>query len=122
AALFARDGWSVVVELCLLALAGAGFGAGYSPVIARAIAQVPAGRAQDASGVLNTTVQLSFALGVATVGSYFLGALGQQSQGTADAFAGAGLLCAVSAVVALVAAGGLLLVERRSAASGVRAL
>jgi predicted MFS family arabinose efflux permease len=65
-------GWSDASALPLLALAGAGFGAGYSQVIARAVAGVPAARAHDASGLFNTINMLGFALGVATLGSAYL--------------------------------------------------
>jgi MFS family permease len=66
------DTWSDATALPLLALAGAGFGAGYSQVIARAVAGVPAARAHDASGLFNTINMLGFALGVATLGSAYL--------------------------------------------------
>jgi MFS family permease len=69
----ATDGaWNDAVALPLLALAGAGFGAGYSQVITRAIAGVPLERAHDASGLFNTINMLGFALGVATLGSAYL--------------------------------------------------
>lgn len=69
----AADGsWSDATALPLLALAGAGFGAGYASVITRAIAGVPLERAHDASGLFNTINMLGFALGVATLGSAFL--------------------------------------------------
>lgn len=68
----AGDGWSDATALPLLALAGAGFGAGYSQVISKAIAAVPAAQAHDASGLFNTINMLGFALGVATLGSAFL--------------------------------------------------
>jgi MFS family permease len=64
--------WSDAAALPLLALAGAGFGAGYSQVITRAIAGVPMEQAHDASGLFNTINMLGFALGVATLGSAFL--------------------------------------------------
>jgi hypothetical protein len=69
----AGDGaWSDAETLPLLLLAGAGFGAGYSQVITRSIAGVPAAQAHDASGLFNTINMLGFALGVATLGSAFL--------------------------------------------------
>ncbi|HET6509804.1 MAG TPA: MFS transporter [Baekduia sp.] len=64
--------WSDAEALPLLALAGAGFGAGYSQVITRSIAGVPAAQAHDASGLFNTINMLGFALGVATLGSAYL--------------------------------------------------
>lgn len=69
----AGDGaWRDAEALPLLLLAGAGFGAGYSQVITRSIAGVPAAQAHDASGLFNTINLLGFALGVATLGSAFL--------------------------------------------------
>jgi MFS family permease len=65
-------GWSDAEALPLLALAGAGFGAGYSQVITRSIAGVPLTQAHDASGLFNTINMLGFALGVATLGSAYL--------------------------------------------------
>ena len=70
--LVADGAWSDAEALPLLALAGAGFGAGYSQVITRAIAGVPPARAHDASGLFNTINMLGFALGVATLGSAYL--------------------------------------------------
>jgi hypothetical protein len=71
--LLAHDGvWHDALMLPLLAIAGAGFGAGYSPVLARTLAGVPAVSARDASGLFTTVNQLSYALGVATIGSQFL--------------------------------------------------
>jgi MFS family permease len=64
--------WSDAVALPLLALAGAGFGAGYSQVVTRSIADVTADRAHEASGLFNTINMLAFALGIATLGSAFL--------------------------------------------------
>jgi MFS family permease len=68
-------GWSDAEALPLLLLAGAGFGAGYSQVITRAISDVPADQAHEASGLFNTINMLGFALGVATLGSAFLSAV-----------------------------------------------
>ncbi len=68
--------WSDAEALPLLALAGAGFGAGYSQVITRSIAGVAPEHAHDASGLFNTINMLGFALGVATLGSVFLSAVG----------------------------------------------
>ena len=41
--------------------------------MATAVASVPARRARDASGVLTTAVQMSYAVGLTVLGSYFLG-------------------------------------------------
>ena len=93
--LAARHGaWDAAVQLPLLAVAGAGFGTGFSPLIARAISDVPAQAAPDASGLVNTAVQLCFALGVATIGSAFLDqATAMTAAVTGHAFAIAAYAC-----------------------------
>jgi MFS family permease len=68
-----HSGWHPVSSAALLALAGAGYGVGFSPVMATAVASVPARRARDASGILTTAVQMSYAVGLTVLGSYFLG-------------------------------------------------
>jgi EmrB/QacA subfamily drug resistance transporter len=112
----AADGgsWHDALMLPILAVAGAGFGAGYSPVIARAVAGVPAEKARDASGLLTTAVQLFYALGVATIGSQFLSE--SQGSGTGHAFAIAAGACAVLGLVASVLAVALTRAEDRSRA------
>jgi EmrB/QacA subfamily drug resistance transporter len=112
----AADGgsWHDALMLPILAVAGAGFGAGYSPVIARAIAGVPAEKARDASGLLTTAVQLFYALGVATIGSQFLSSV--HGSGTGHAFAVAAGACAVLGLVASVLAIALTRAEERSRA------
>lgn len=105
--LAARDGaWDEALTLPLLALTGLGFGAGWSPVIGRMMTRVPLERAKDASGLLSTTIQLAFAVGVATIGSWFLGAVdapGPQETGAALAIAAvaSGVLAADAALAAV---------------------
>jgi hypothetical protein len=86
-------GWDLGVELPLLAVAGAGFGAGFTPAITRTVTGLPPANAPDASGLITTNVQLSYALGVSTIGSAFLGA-------RVDSFAGVAVACGVLALVA----------------------
>jgi hypothetical protein len=90
--------WHDALMLPLLAVAGAGFGAGYSPVIARAVAGVPVEKARDASGLLTTAVQLFYALGVATIGSQFLSMAHGDDSGRA--FSIAASACAALGIVA----------------------
>ncbi|HEU4976177.1 MAG TPA: MFS transporter [Baekduia sp.] len=98
----AGGSWRDELALPLLAVTGAGFGAGWSAVIGRMMGEVPAAHAQDASGLLTTTVQLCFAVGVATIGSVFLG---DAADGSAGAFAVAAVACGALALdAALVAA------------------
>jgi hypothetical protein len=70
-----------------------GFGAGFTPVITRMVTGLPPANAPDASGLITTNVQLSYALGVSTIGSAFLGA-------RVDSFAGVAVACGVLALVA----------------------
>jgi len=81
--------WSDAEALPLLLLAGAGFGAGYSQVITRAISDVPADQAHEASGLFNTINMLGFALGVATLGSAFLSEVDGGRGAAADVTGGA---------------------------------
>jgi hypothetical protein len=99
----ATDGsWSDAAALPLLALAGAGFGAGYSQVITRAIAGVPLERAHDASGLFNTINMLGFALGVATLGSAFLSAVGAPTAAeTGSAFEVVAIGCGTLSAIAV---------------------
>ncbi|QEC50651.1 MFS transporter [Baekduia soli] len=100
-----RGPWHEAPSLALLALAGAGFGAGYSQVITRSIAEVPAAHAHEASGVVNTTNMLGFALGVATPGSLFLSQAGGGGRPggahSATAFEAVALGCAALMVAAV---------------------
>jgi MFS family permease len=111
--------WHDALMLPILAIAGAGFGAGYSPVIARAVAGVPAAKARDASGLLTTAVQLFYALGVATIGSEFLSSV--HGSGTGHAFAIAAGACAALGVVASLLAIALSRAEDRSRARAAMA-
>jgi MFS family permease len=56
----------------LLAVYGAAFGAGFSPLVTQALVNVPSDEAADASGLLTTTIQLAQVIGVAVFGSLFL--------------------------------------------------
>ncbi|HEY6759646.1 MAG TPA: MFS transporter [Baekduia sp.] len=88
--------WSDAEALPLLLVAGAGFGAGYSQVITRSIAGVAPAQAHDASGLFNTINMLGFALGVATLGSAFLSAVGAPTPAeTGGAFEGVAIGCGV---------------------------
>jgi MFS family permease len=60
-----------LLPVILLVLGGA-LGAGYSPLVTHALAQVPLADAADASGLLTTAVQLGQVIGVAVFGSVFL--------------------------------------------------
>lgn len=76
-------GWDAPAGAALLGVAGAGFGCGYSPILARLVAGVPAENARDASGLFTAVNQLSFAIGVATIGSMFLARAADADTGSA---------------------------------------
>jgi EmrB/QacA subfamily drug resistance transporter len=65
--------WQPISSELLLALAGGGYGAGFSPVMTAALASVPPQRARDASGIMTTAIQVSYAVGLTALGSLFLG-------------------------------------------------
>ncbi len=52
---------------------GLGAGAGFAPLMARALAGVPPADAADASGLVTTMVQLAQVVGLAVFGSWYLG-------------------------------------------------
>lgn len=73
-ALALRDGGTGGAALFVgLTFFGAGMGAGFSPLMTRALAGVPMADAADASGVVATVVQLAQVVGVATFGTLMLG-------------------------------------------------
>jgi MFS family permease len=114
--------WHDAEALPLLALAGAGFGAGYSQVVSRGIAQVPTAHAHEASGVFNTINMLGFALGVAALGSVFLSAVDAPSATqTGAAFETVALGCAALLVAAFGLVRLLARVEATAQVSGSKA-
>src|SRR5262249_52341613 len=68
--------WHPASSAVLLALAGGGYGWGFSPVMTTAVARVPVERARDASGIITTAIQVSYAVGLTALGSLFLGKAG----------------------------------------------
>jgi len=101
AAATGAGGWNQALTLPLLAVAGAGFGAGYSPVITRTLAHVPPANARDASGLFNTVNQLSYAFGIATIGSVFLArTMAGNAVQTGPAIATAASACAALGLLA----------------------
>src|SRR5262249_4871052 len=71
-----QAGWQPAASALLLVLAGGGYGLGFSPVMTAAVARVPLERARDASGILTTSIQGSYAVGLTALGSLFLGRAG----------------------------------------------
>ncbi|MFC5663977.1 MFS transporter [Kitasatospora misakiensis] len=74
--LLLRDGSDIgAAPLLLTAVLGLLAGCAYAPLFARALAGVAPADAADASGVVVTAVQLGQVVGVAVLGSVFLGAV-----------------------------------------------
>jgi predicted MFS family arabinose efflux permease len=65
--------WHPLASELLLAVAGGGYGAGFSSMMTAAVAAVPPERAHDASGIMSTALQVSYAVGLTALGSLFLG-------------------------------------------------
>jgi MFS family permease len=65
-------GWHTDASAAILTVTGAGYGAAFSPMIAKTVARVPARLVPDASGMVGTTIQVAFVVGVAALGSYYL--------------------------------------------------
>src|SRR5262245_6644975 len=98
-----RADWHPAASAALLALAGGGYGLGFSPVMTAAVARVPLVRARDASGILTTGIQVSYAVGLTALGSLFLGQAGlDASNPSGHAFE---TVAMVLAVLALIGAG-----------------
>jgi MFS family permease len=68
-----QSAWHPLASELLLAVAGGGYGAGFSSMITAAVAAVPPERARDASGIMSTALQVSYAVGLTALGSLFLG-------------------------------------------------
>jgi EmrB/QacA subfamily drug resistance transporter len=88
-----------------LVLFGGGMGAGFSPLMTRALAGVPVADAADASGVLATVVQLAQVVGVATFGTVMLGL----AEAFTPAASGAAFAATALAMGGLMLAGGALI-------------
>lgn len=93
------------VHLCF-ALIGLGQGFTITPVMGLALSRVPATRAGEASGVVSCTFQVAQVIGVAALGSVFLGRA--ERAGSAAAAQLICLLIAAGLLLGLVAAGRLL--------------
>src|SRR5258705_4959770 len=66
-------------------LFGLGFGSSFSPLLTLALTHVAPADAADASGLLTTVTQLAQVVGVATLGSLYLGLLTSHPSGPATA-------------------------------------
>jgi len=114
----ALRGTTPVGPLFLAAQVPFGFGSGvaFSPLMARALAGVRPADAPDASGLLTTNVQLSQVLGVAGLGSLYLG-LAEHSASPAGADHAIMVTLLVEAAAAVVGAGVSLLLTRPAGAA-----
>ncbi|MGC7102927.1 MFS transporter [Amycolatopsis lurida] len=63
--------WHAASATLLLAIAGLGYGAAFSPLLGLTVAHVDTTRIADASGIATTTFQFSFVIGVAAFGGLF---------------------------------------------------
>ncbi|MER5354211.1 MFS transporter [Kitasatospora sp. NPDC002551] len=125
--LLLRDGSGLgAVPLLLSAVLGLLAGCAYAPLFARALARVAPADAADASGVVATGVQLGQVVGVALLGSVYLGAAGLPASArgsghalllTTAAIGGAAALATGFAARAVAAGRG-----QRRARAGARAL
>ncbi|MFF8769222.1 MFS transporter [Kitasatospora sp. NPDC015120] len=99
--LLLRDGAAIGAgPLLLTAVLGLLAGCAYAPLFGRALARVDPADAADASGVVASAVQLGQVVGIALIGSVFLGAAGRPASAGDSGHA---LLLAAAAVGAAVA-------------------
>ncbi len=68
-----RSGWTPWAALPLLALAGAGHGAGYGPLVNQMVLRVRERDGPALSGLVTTATMLAEVVGVAALGSLYLG-------------------------------------------------
>ncbi|MEO3746119.1 MFS transporter [Plantactinospora sp. B5E13] len=100
-ALVSREDWPWVIASLLLCGAGAGHAAGFSPLVTRIAARIPADAGAALSALVSTGTLLASALGVAGLGGVYLSTSGPQD---GNPTAGLGGTVAVLVVVLLVAA------------------
>jgi EmrB/QacA subfamily drug resistance transporter len=105
-----RNTVGLIADLFVLGLC---FGLSYSPVIGLTLARIPLADAADASGVLITLLQLGQVLGIAILGTVYLG-LVDGHVGQHPAHAAAITFAAVAGVSLLAAVSGAVLVRRRA--------
>lgn len=105
--------WHPLANVTLLLVAGAGFGAAFTPLFLGVVGRTPATLAHAASGLTTTTVQLGFAIGIAAVGAVYV-ALVAHHTGGLPAAAGT----AVCAGLALTAAACALLLPNAARSGG----
>jgi hypothetical protein len=101
--------------IALLAAGGMGLGIEFSALIAHVTSAVPPDYASDISGVSTTTLQIGGSLGVAALGTLYLGLAAHA--GSAQATHAFAVTTAVCAAVALVAAASARLATTRRPAS-----
>ena len=97
-----------IALVVLLAMGGFGLGAGFVAQLGRLTSAMPARYAPDISGLVNTTAQLAGVVGVATLGTLYLGLAARPVHAFGLVMIGsaiAALAAAVSAATAVRAAG-----------------
>lgn len=100
-ALVSREDWPWVTASLLLCAAGAGHAAGFSPLVTRIAARIPADEGSALSALVSTGTLLGSALGVAGLGGVYLSMSGPQGRNPTAGLSGT---VAVLVVVLLVAA------------------
>jgi hypothetical protein len=87
-ALVLRNGGDGGVGLYVFgALAGGAMAMAFGPLLTRVLSEVPTALAADASGVVQTVVQLGLVVGIATYGALFLNLAGKLPSRRSAAFA-----------------------------------
>jgi hypothetical protein len=95
-----NGGWPPAAECAALVLAGAAFGASFSPCVAITVASTPREYAADASAIVGSVVQLGFVGGLATLGTWFAHHRGHEQRSSGLAFAAVALAAGVLAAIA----------------------
>lgn len=103
-AVLSRPGWSWLWCSLLLVMAGAGHAAGFSPLVARMSAAIPAASAASLSALVSTGALLANVLGVAAVGGVYLALAGPEGNRSATGFTAAAAVIAGLLVFGAVAA------------------
>ncbi|MGF7238491.1 MAG: MFS transporter [Frankia sp.] len=96
--LLARDGWSAPGAVPVMFTLGVALGCGFSPSIGQIVSRVAPRDAAGASGLVATTTQIGFVVGVATFGSVYLT---RAPRGAGESLF---TICVAAAVVLLAAA------------------
>lgn len=98
--LVVRSGWKLWFALPLLVMAGAGHGAGFGPLVNQMVSKIKPRHAPALSGLVSMSTQLGIVVGIAALGSIYLGVAHAGSRSSSGA--GLWLVALTISVVALV--------------------